>query len=409
MQRFLVYLFALLFGLSATAQEVELDSVAQLSTDLKEISGMQRTPSGKIWALNDSGNRPEIFQLNEKGEILRFVTITNAKNTDWEAMAVDDKGFVYIGDFGNNRNERQDLKIYIVSEADLLAGITAEASVINFRYPDQKEYPAKKENQNFDMEAMVWSANNLWLFSKNRTDPFTGFANVYKLPATPGSYVAEKVDSLYMGKGPRELMQVTDADFSPDGKLLALLSYDKIYLIHDVPYNDMLGGRIEEMTIAKISQRESITFLNDSILLIADERSILGGGNLYSLDIAANRKSNSAVRRAEVNIPNLRFSDTLLVEINTEVRGRVFWEFFDSEGNRINYGVVGTFDRGEYAFNLIPKPFSNGAYMLNIQIGTRPHAFFVYRNNPVDWDLVEKEFKDRAIEVQKRTESVPKK
>jgi hypothetical protein len=149
--------------------------------------------------------------------------------------------------------------------------------------------------------------------------------------------------------------------------------------------------------------------LNDSTLLIADERSVLGGGNFYSLSIAANRKENSEIRKKEVDIPDVKFSDTLYVEVKSQVRGNVYWEFFDSEGIRVNYGLVGTFDRGEYAFNLIPKPFANGVYLLNIQIGTRPHAFFVYRNNPVNWDFVEKEFQDRAIEVQKRMETDSKK
>jgi hypothetical protein len=409
MPRFTALFLILMSSVFAAAQEVNLDTIAELHPDLKEISGMQRSHSGKIWAINDSGNKPEVFQLNENGEILRFVTLTNVTNTDWEALTIDENNNLYIGDFGNNRCERQDLKIYMVREADLLAGITAEAAVINFRYPDQKDFPAKKEHQNFDMESMVWYANNLWLFSKNRTDPFTGFANVYKLPALPGTFVAEKVDSFYLGSGPRELLQLTDADLSPDGKLLALMSYDKIYLFHDIPYNDLIGGRPEELAIAGISQRESITFLNDSTLLIADERSVLGGGNLYQLNIAANRRANDAVRRAEVEIPDVKFGDTLYVEVKTQVRGNVYWEFFDSEGNRINFGIVGTFDRGEYAFNLMPQPFPNGAYLLNIQIGTRPHAFFVFRTNPVDWTKVSKEFEDRAIEVQKQRESVPKK
>ena len=409
MLRFLALFLSVFISVFASAQEVSLDTIGELHKDLKEISGMQRSRSGKIWAINDSGNRPEVYQLSPEGKIIRFVTITNAKNEDWEGMTIDDKNNIYIGDFGNNRNERQDLKVYVVSEADLLAGITAEATVINFRYPDQVDFPAKKEHQNFDMESMVWYANNLWLFSKNRTDPFTGFANVYKLPAMPGTFVAEKVDSFYLGSGPRELMQLTDADLSPDGKVLALLSYDKIYLFHDVPYNDLIGGHLEELSISGLSQRESVTFLNDSTLLIADERSVLGGGNFYSLSIAANRKANAEIRKKEVDIPNVKFSDTLYVEVASQVRGNVYWEFFDSEGLRVNYGLVGTFDRGEYAFNLIPKPFPNGVYLLNIQIGTRPHAFFVYRNNPVNWDFVEKEFQDRAIEVQKRKETESKK
>ena len=400
----LIYLLSLS---SVIAQTVQLDTVAELSYELKEISAMVRCGTGGYWALNDSGNEAELFLLDAKGNIKKKVNILNSTNVDWEELARDAYGNIYIGDFGNNRNDRVDLRIYVVRESELLAGTEAPARAISFTYPDQKAFPPDASKQNFDMEAMVWYMDNLWLFSKNRTQPFTGYTNIYKLPTAPGDYKAEKVDSLYLGEGPRELLQITAADISPDGSLLALLSYDKFYLIHDFPYNDLIGGRIEQIALPELSQRESLTFLDDSTLVVADERSVLGGGNMYQIQIAANRKQNALVRKGEVSIPEKEFGDTLLVEVETEVRGKVYWEFLDGEGNRVSYGVVGEFDRGSFAFNLYPKPFPNGTYLLNIQVGKRPHAFFVYRFTGVDWAKVEKDFKERAEEVQKRQTNEP--
>ncbi len=229
---------------------------------------------------------------------------------------------------------------------------------------------------------------------------------MYRLPIQPGAQVAQRIDSLYLGDGPRELFQLTGADISPDGALLALLSYDKFFLVHDFPFEDLFGGRIE-MVETPLSQKESITFLNDSTLLLADEKSVLGGGYMYQQSIAVQRKQNSEVRKFEVRISEKEFADTLSVEVETEVRGKIYFEFFSSEGERVNYGVVGEFDRGKHSFELTPPPFQNGTYLLNIQVGKRPHAFFVYRFTDVDWKEVQNDFNKRQEEVQKRQTTEP--
>ncbi len=398
--------FVLLLSIVVHAQVAVLDTLATLPQELKEISGLIRTPAGNIWCINDSGNQPDLFKIDEQGNILKSVTLSNAYNTDWEEIATDGNGRIFIGDFGNNRNDRTDLKVYMVLEDELLKNESVEALEMKFAYADQKQFPPKKEARNFDMEAMVFYRDKLFLFTKNRTDPFNGYTYLYMLPVATGEQVAHRIDSLYLGAGPRELYQITGAEISPDGGLLALLSYDKFYLIHDFPFNDPFGGRIEEIE-TPLSQKESITFLNDTTLLLADEKSVLGGGYLYSTSIAEQRKKNSEVRKYEVRIPEKQFVDTLLVEVETELRGKIYYEFFSGEGDRVNYGVVGDFDRGKHTFELTPPPFLNGTYLLNIQVGKRPHAFFVYRFTDVNWDEVKQEFDQRKQDVQNRQTTEP--
>lgn len=405
---FRTFIFVNIFSVvTAFAQNAQLDTIAALPLALKEISALVTNSAGGYWALNDGGHEVALYWVTDSGAIRKKVTILNATNVDWEELARDPYGNIYIGDFGNNRNDRQDLRIYIVSEKELLESTEVVARVLAFSYPDQNAFPPPVAKQNFDMEAMVWYMDYLWLFSKNRTQPFTGYTTLYVLPTTPGTFKAVKTDSLFLGEGPRELLQITAADISPDGTLLALLSYDKFYLIHDFPFNDLIGGRIEQVSLPNLSQRESITFADDTTLIVADERSVLGGGNMYKLNIASNRNENVNQRRGEVTLPEKEFGEKLRVEIETEVRGKVYWEFLDGEGNRVSYGVVGTFDRGAHAFDIFPKPFPNGTYLLNIQVGKRPHAFFVYRFNGVDWQKVEEAFKERAEEIQKRQTKVP--
>jgi WD40 repeat protein len=388
-------------SLGLSAQKVGLDTLAQLPAELKEISAMVSGSKGAIWALNDSGNDPIVYKIDRNGKILSRTYIANAQNVDWEELAIDPNGFLYIGDFGNNRNDRQDLKIYIVNEKKLVENDTAFAEVINFTYPDQKEFPPKPAHRNFDMEAMVFYQGKLVLFSKNRTDPFNGYCYLYKLPSWPGTYVAEKIDSIKLGDGPRELFQITAADLSPDGNSLVLLSYDKFFVIFDFPYNDLVGGRVVAMAFKELSQKESVAWVTDSTLLVADEKSVLGGGYLYDLDLSSALKENSNARKIEVKVPMKEFKDSLFVEFESEVRGKVFYEFFDGDGRRVSSGDVGYFDRGKHSFNIVPPDFPNGAYLLNVQLGKRPHAFFVYRFNAVDWEKVKAEFEKRKKELQK--------
>lgn len=401
MNKFL-QLFFTLFISQTVASQVHLDTVSVVPKTLKEISGMTITPAGNIWAINDSGNEPILYQLDKNGQIKHACTIEHAKNVDWEELTHDNNGNIYIGDFGNNRNNRDNLRIYIVQENVALYSPTAVASRIEFAYPDQTAFPALVKDQNFDMEAMVFLNNHLYLFSKNRTVPFTGYTNMYKLPTRPGKYMAEKLDSLYLGKGPKELYQVTSAAISPSGSNLALMSYDKCFILFDFSKTDFFGGRLKQINFAEVSQKETVVWQGDSTLLISDEKSVLGGGFIYNLSLKDEILENNKIRKDEVQIPVQEFQDTLDVYVNTEVRGSIYYEFFSGEGKRVEASKIGDFERGKHTIKLAPSEFPNGAYLLNIRVGNRPHGFFVYRHNPVDWQKVEADFNKRRKEAEKK-------
>jgi len=60
----------------------QLILVSDLSSSLKEVSGNQMIAnSDLIWMVNDSGNKPEIFGVNQQGKIVNVVNV-NAKNND---------------------------------------------------------------------------------------------------------------------------------------------------------------------------------------------------------------------------------------------------------------------------------------------------------------------------------------
>lgn len=105
---------------------------------INESSGLvkSRRLDGVFWTHNDSGDRPRIFAVTREGRSIGAVEILKARNVDWEDIAIDDVGFLYLCDIGNNRNRRTDLIVYRVPEVNPKRIRTANvAARFPFRYP----------------------------------------------------------------------------------------------------------------------------------------------------------------------------------------------------------------------------------------------------------------------------------
>ena len=184
----------------------------KLDDELNETSGLIFY-NGFLWTHNDSGGEAALYKTNSKtGKIIQKITITNAKNTDWEDLA-QDENYIYIGDFGNNYGARKDLKIYKVAKAkidDNSLGIGAE--VISFSYEDQTDFTKGKDN-NFDCEAFFAYGGELHLFTKNWNDLKTRH---YKIPTTAGDYKAKLIET-FDAKG-----LITGADIDSNGVIILI-------------------------------------------------------------------------------------------------------------------------------------------------------------------------------------------
>ena len=86
----------------------KLDFVGRFPSQLSEVSGIDIDELGRLWAIEDNGNKDVLYQLDLKGNPVKKLKIENAKNGDWEDLAISQNGTVYIGDFGNNKNNRKD-------------------------------------------------------------------------------------------------------------------------------------------------------------------------------------------------------------------------------------------------------------------------------------------------------------
>jgi hypothetical protein len=140
-----------------------LDGVHRVSwSEIDELSGLvgSRTHAGVFWAHNDSGDAPRIFAIDASGELLGAFSVDGAEHVDWEDIAIDDAGNLFLGDFGINLNTRADLRVYRVPEPDPYSEADSVHSdlVLPFRYADQK--------RRFDLTEFDFDAEALFHFDQ---------------------------------------------------------------------------------------------------------------------------------------------------------------------------------------------------------------------------------------------------
>ncbi|MBU3028200.1 hypothetical protein [Zobellia galactanivorans] len=272
--------FIFVFLFYSCSNHGQLTYVTKLPKSLKENSGIALYNDDSAWFIEDSGNDDDITKVDYQGNILRELKVKNAKNHDWEDLTEDKKGHLYIGDFGNNDSDRKNLVIYKLPNPETESGDHITAEKINFRYPEQKHFPAKKSERLYDAEAFFHYNNYLYIFTKNRADPFTGESLIYRVPDRKGDYDAE-----YLGKlttcDDWDSCKVTSADISPDGKTIVLLGSGKIWTITDFDLENLPESRLKETDLMVRTQLESVSFIDNVTLLLSDEQSNKQGRNLY--------------------------------------------------------------------------------------------------------------------------------
>jgi hypothetical protein len=246
------------------ATPASFEKLAKLPSAVEESSGVVALPEkGHYLTHNDAGNKPYLYKIDEQGKLLETYKL-DLKNVDWEDIAQDNEGNIYIGDIGNNNNNRRELAVYKVNLKD-----PKKVQAIRYTYEDQKQYPPSKKDRNFDSEAMFWYNDNLYLISKDRGLGET--AKVYKLPAKAGKYKAELIGSHKINA------EITGADISPEGNTVALASNGKLHLFSDFSSpEEFYEGTYKAVPLKATGQTEAVAFENESTLIITSE-----GGNLY--------------------------------------------------------------------------------------------------------------------------------
>ena len=265
----------------AVASPLTIGLKCSLPNTLRESSGLCYT-DGNLWTFNHGGNSNEIYKIDSStGAILQTVKIENFPNNDWEDITAD-SSFIYIGDFGNNNGNRDDLKIIRIRKTDLKVQasiIKVSGEAINFSYADQKDF-SKSSRTDFDCQSVILIGHSLYIFTKDGIDFKT---RCYKIPNQPGNYQVSPFSSFdTQGK-------VTAAAFNPVTKEIALLGYANkklesfIWFLDGYHDDEFFGGKAVRITIGteKDWQTEGLDYISSTRLFMSCETSKAQVASLY--------------------------------------------------------------------------------------------------------------------------------
>ena len=285
MPNFLILLA--LLAADASANRWSRPEYAGVFTDpqLDEVSGLaaSRAHPGLYWAHNDGGNGEKLMAVRSDGSRVATLRVVGVENVDWEdldSFDLDGKHYLLVADTGDNGGIRKTLALHVIEEpSSLRDGDTLKAAwSIEFRWPDGAR----------DCEASAVDAVNgeVLLISKKRVPP-----ELFRLPLRAGKGVqtATLLTTLVGIKQPTETdlkenpvygryrSQISGADLSPNGRVLAVLNYRSIHLYTRAPGQDWrqaMQAGAGELTFPWLPQAEGIAFSTDgrSLLIGSEQR-----------------------------------------------------------------------------------------------------------------------------------------
>jgi hypothetical protein len=214
-------------------QAPPLEPVGRLDVRLvPEASGIvkSRRHSGIFWVHNDSGNPPLLFAIRADGKIVRQFRL-DVPNIDWEDIAIDDQGHLYVGDIGNNLGALPVRAIYRIDEPDpaLPAQRPLAASAVS-------RYVLPRGNR-FDAESLDYDQGNAIVIAKYLDGRE---AELFSVPFDPTSRLSQSAPPRSIGRLAGFIEPATGSDLDGDRTHLAVCSstVTRIYRRDDVQKPD---------------------------------------------------------------------------------------------------------------------------------------------------------------------------
>jgi len=280
---FFLLLTPLFFAQAQTTSIKKQKFDVELVTDslplaIEETSGLLYHKK-KLLSFNDSGGKPQLYEYCiESNHITNIITLSGAKNIDWEAITEDREHF-YIADVGNNMGRRDEFQIYKTSKN--LDRNSLDCETITFCYPDfKKKKGTGIVRSSHDCEAIYYYKEAIYILTKNWQKETS---TLYKVPAIKGRYTAIKLKE-YPVEG-----LVTDACLSPDKTTIAILGYKEY-----IPF--LIMAKIDEQGIIRWDthnrmdqfmgmghQTEGIVYLNEDSIYISSEKNKYRNNSLFLL------------------------------------------------------------------------------------------------------------------------------
>lgn len=265
---------------SCAQNDDHLVKMGTLPKKIDESSGLAAASESSLWTHNDSGAKAEIYEIGLQGELIRTLELLGVNPIDMEDMSQDESGNIYIADTGNNDKDRLKLMVYKFNVADI-DNNTVEPEILEFVLPDR----GLESDCHFDFEAMTWSKDKLYLFTKDRCDKKDNKLILYSIPDQKGKYTAEKLGDFFWDD-PEKNIKITAADISLDGKKLVLLSKDGIHFFLGYRKNEFFNGAYRFLPIKK-SMKEGVVHMTDCDLYISEEARKDEKARIWKVDLCS--------------------------------------------------------------------------------------------------------------------------
>ncbi len=268
-----LYLFCLWFALGAgprhTARQ-PLDSgtlppgVHRLGRieepALREDSGVAASQryTNVFWTHTDGKKRPVLFAIDRSGKTLARFPVT-ARMEDWEDIASDQEGHLFLGDIGNNDLLRKELRVFEIDEPNP----ASSGARLRVSRTWRLQFPKKP----FDCESLFISETNGYVISKVFDDQAAGLYR-FSIEAPSGPVALKWIGNLPVSA------PITGATISGDRKKLALVSHNAAFLfeINGDPSN---AAQLRPLHL-KLGDHhiEGCTFVPDGLLLTSELRDV---------------------------------------------------------------------------------------------------------------------------------------
>ena len=203
--------------LAGLSEDGPLERIGRLDHGpIRETSGIvkSRRHPGIYWVHNDSGNPPALFAVRRDGSLVREYAVT-IPNIDWEDIAIDDQGHLFLGDIGNNDNRLPVRAIYQLDEPDPskpAEGPLRATTASYYRFP---------RGGRFDAEGLFLDGGRAVVVAKTFDERA---AALYAIPFDPPAPLSRPALPEPIGELPGFSEPATGAGLSPDGGRLAVCS-----------------------------------------------------------------------------------------------------------------------------------------------------------------------------------------
>lgn len=258
-------LLSVSFVLAADGR-VDLEPLGRFDRgQIPESSGVvkSRRHPDVFWVHNDSGNLPVLYAINRDARILGAHRVA-AANLDWEDIAVDRQGRLYVGDIGSNKGL---LGLRVVHRFD---EPEPNRPGRYFVKPTASSWYSMPLGERFDAESLIYDDEGQRAIVI--TKRFDGLeAELREVPFNPPAPLARPAKPNLLGELPGFVEPATGADLSADGRLLVVCGNRvvRVYQRPDLKAWDNLK-LIAEVKIRRKQQVEGIAWDGRDLILVSE-------------------------------------------------------------------------------------------------------------------------------------------